>query len=170
MLISPAYREMNEQMHSTKPHYGDGGARHKDEVLELARRIGAETILDYAAGKMRLAEAITTIPVFSYDPGIPAISAPPEPADLVTCTDALEHIEPDCLGAVIFDLKRLAKKAVFLSVHTGPAAKHLPDGRNAHLIQRPVKWWLPLLMSHWDLVTVIVAERGFVFIGGKQRV
>jgi hypothetical protein len=50
--------------------------------------------------------------------------------------------------------------------------KTLPDGRNAHLTQQPLEWWLPKLMSRWDTQTVQVAhENGFYFIGySKPRI
>jgi hypothetical protein len=53
----------------------------------------------------------------------------------------------------------------FITIHTGPAMKTLPDGRNAHLTQQPMEWWLPKLWSRWDIQTVQVAhENGFYAI------
>jgi hypothetical protein len=53
-----------------------------------------------------------------------------------------------------------------MSVHMGPALKTLPDGRNAHLIQEPVEWWLPKIMQRFDLHTFqMSSERGFYCIG-----
>lgn len=38
----------------------------------------------------------------------------------------------------------------------------LQDGRNAHLTQQPMQWWLPKLWSRWDIQTVQVThENGF---------
>jgi S-adenosylmethionine:diacylglycerol 3-amino-3-carboxypropyl transferase len=68
---------------------------------------------------------------------------PPEPHDIVVCTDVLEHIEPDCLDDVLADIRRCTKKAALLVVATRPAMKTLSDGRNAHLIQEDFKWWEP---------------------------
>ncbi len=86
-----------------------------------------------------------------YDPAIEGLDDEPEPADLVVCGDVLEHIEPECLDAVLDDLKRCTVKAIFLTVATRPAKKTLSDGRNAHLIQQPAEWWLPKIMQRWEL-------------------
>jgi hypothetical protein len=53
----------------------------------------------------------------------------------------------------------------------GPALKTLPDGRNAHLIQEPVEWWLPKIMQRFDLQTFqMSSERGFyVIVYAKPR-
>jgi hypothetical protein len=42
----------------------------------------------------------------------------------------------------------------FITIHTGPAMKHLPDGRNAHLTQEPIEWWLPKLTDRFDIQTL----------------
>jgi hypothetical protein len=86
--------------------------------------------------------------VRNYDPGIPADSALPAPADLVVCTDVLEHIEPEHLDAVLAHIFRLAQRAVFLQIALFPAKKTLPDGRNAHLIVQPANWWLDKIGKH----------------------
>ena len=83
--------------------------------------------------------------VTNYDPCIEGLDTPPEPHDVVACTDVLEHIEIDCLPAVLADLRRLSRRAAFLTIATGPAKKYLADGRNAHLIQQGSKWWIPKL-------------------------
>jgi hypothetical protein len=53
---------------------------------------------------------------------------------------------------VLDDIKRCTGKLTLLTVATVPAKKTLPDGRNAHILLRPVKWWLPELMNRWDLI------------------
>ena len=113
-----------------------------------------------------MGEALSHLMVIPYDPSIPGIDEPPEPHDMVVSLDVLEHIEPDCLDAVLDEIKRCALKAVFLTINMMPAAKTLADGRNAHLIQKPIEWWLPKLMDRWHLLGV--TQRGyteFVFTG-----
>jgi hypothetical protein len=41
-------------------------------------------------------------------------------------------------------------------VHTAPAVKHLPDGRNAHLIIEPIEWWKRVLSQYFEIA---VCER-----------
>ena len=80
--------------------------------------------------------------IAEYDPAIPGKNELPEPADLVVCTDVLEHIEPGLLPNVLEHLRSLTRKCFFFAIDCGPANKHFPDGRNVHLIQEPPLWWL----------------------------
>ena len=82
---------------------------------------------------------------------IEAIAAPAAPSDLVACIDVLEHIEPDCLDAVLDDLARVTARVGVFTIATGPAAKTLPDGRNAHLIQEAPEWWMPKLFRRFKV-------------------
>ena len=89
---------------------------------------------------------------------------------MVACIDVLEHIEPAYLTGVLDDLKRLTEGVAFLSIHTGPAVKVLSDGRNAHLIQQPMEWWLPQIWERFDLQTVQLMEQGFYVIGTAKLI
>jgi hypothetical protein len=62
---------------------------------------------------------------------------------------------------VLEDLRRVVSGVGAFTVHTGAALKSLPDGRNAHLIQRPVSWWLPKFMERFDLATFNRLHNGF---------
>jgi 2-polyprenyl-3-methyl-5-hydroxy-6-metoxy-1,4-benzoquinol methylase len=117
-------------------------------VAEVAKRIGAETVLDYGSGKGSLKRALG-LPVAEYDPAVPEHAAEPVAADLVVCSDVLEHIEPECLDEVLDHLKQLAKKVGFFVIATRPAKKHLDDGRNAHLIVEDREWWMRKLEQRW---------------------
>jgi hypothetical protein len=66
----------------------------------------------------------------------------------------LEHIEPQYLEQVLDHLVELTEVVAFITIHTGPAMKTLPDGRNAHLTQEPIEWWLAKILVRWDLQTV----------------
>lgn len=155
-LISENYRALNSELHRTNNAYGISSSKWAATVRALAKSIKAETVLDYGAGKCRLREGLEefgNIPfaLFEYDPAIEALQGGKHPADLVVCTDVLEHIEPDCLDAVLDDLRALTLKATFLTIATCAAKKILADGRNAHLIQENPRWWLPKLMNRWEL-------------------
>jgi hypothetical protein len=114
----------------------------------------AETrqVLDYGCGKGTLAASISDYEVWEYDPAIEGKDEIPPPRDLVVCTDVLEHIEPDCLDAVLDDIKRCTVKLALLTIACRPAKKLLEDGRNAHLIQEGYRWWLPKIWQRFDLV------------------
>lgn len=83
----------------------------------------------------------------------------------MACIDVLEHIEPDCLDAVLDDMRRCTLNGIFLTIHCFPAGKTLPDGRNAHLIQQPTHWWLPKLCERWEPRMLTWMGRGFQFAG-----
>lgn len=151
MLISSAYRDLNAQLHKDRPDYGTSGRTWAPVVVALMQEHGCTSVLDYGCGKRTLEQALA-FPIRNYDPCIPELSAPPDPADMVCCTDVLEHIEPDCIDAVLDDIKRVTGKVALLTVATGPAKKSLPDGRNAHILQRPYTWWLPQLWERWTLL------------------
>ena len=139
-LISAEYKALNAQLHQSNLLYGVGGGKHAKVVRELKEKLGATSILDYGCGKGRLADELG-FPIWEYDPCIPGKDTPPRSADLVVCTDVLEHIEPDKILPVLADLKRVTKKVGYFTIHTGPAQKTLPDGRNTHLIQQGRQWW-----------------------------
>ena len=148
-------------MHMAREDFGAQGHRMAGPVTQVATELGAKSILDYGCGKATLAPAITGFTVLNYDPARPDFDAPPHPADLVACLDVLEHIEPEFLDNVLDDIKRLAIKGVFLTIATRPATKVLPDGRNAHLIQQPLQWWMPKIWDRWELNTFHANELGF---------
>jgi hypothetical protein len=127
-------------------------------------------LLDYGCGSLlnlpKHLKVKQKLTYQAYDPAVPKFSKPAVPAEMVACIDVLEHIEPDKLDNVLDDLVRLTEGIVFLTVCTVAAMKTLPDGRNAHLIQEPVQWWLPKLWNRWNLQTVQqTSECNFIFIG-----
>jgi len=73
------------------------------------------------------------------------LDAAPEPHDIVACTDVLEHLEPYCVDDVIDDLRRVTRKALFLTIATRVSKRTLADGRNAHLIVEGAPFWLQIL-------------------------
>lgn len=154
MLISDQYRQQNQLLHESRADYGAlAGQKWGQLVVQLAQNLQSWSILDYGCGKGSLGQFLRNyardynIPLGlqEYDPGFPGREEPPEPADLVCCLDVLEHVEPDCLEAVLDDLARLTRRTLFAVVATRPAMKSLPDGRNSHLIQEPALFWLPKL-------------------------
>ena len=168
VLISPEYVALNATLHRTNAAYGVGGAKHAETVLNLAESIKARSVLDYGCGKSELAKALP-FGICEYDPAIPGKQDSPRPADLVTCTDVLEHIEPDMLNDVLNDLRRCVLKVGYFTIHTGPAQKTLPDGRNTHLSQHPRSWWEQKLSKGFEVGKII--ENGpvlTVIVGRKQ--
>jgi Methyltransferase domain len=173
VLISDEYRKMQQKMHEN-PEYGKASLGYVEVVADVISRTGVNEMLDYGAGKGRLAQALKDhikrpLRVFQYDPAIPEWSAPPQPCQLVVCIDVLEHIEPSLIENVLDDLKRVTQGAGVFTIHTGPALKVLPDGRNAHLIQRPPDWWLPQILQRFDLVNFARYGNGFMVLVERKQ-
>jgi hypothetical protein len=169
MLISEPYRQLNAQLHKEREDYGIGGHKYARQVQDLARQTGANSILDYGCGKRTLERALG-FEIENYDPAIPGCEAPPAPADLVVCTDVLEHIEPECLGAVLNDLQRVTREILVLTVATRPAKKFLADGSNAHKIVQPARWWLSQILVHFDMMNFAGNDAEFFAIFKAIRV
>ena len=152
VLITQEYLQQQQILHQ-RADYGTSSLRHAKTIAELLKATGSLEMLDYGAGKGLLGKALIEADypgtVYFYDPAIPEWSTPPQPCGFVVCTDVLEHIEPDLIDDVLDDLKRVTTNYGYFAIHTGPAVKVLPDGRNAHLIQEPLSWWFPKLDSRF---------------------
>lgn len=162
-LISDDYRKQQEEMHASGT-YGTASLGYGEIVTSLIDGLQCSSILDYGCGSMRnLLKVLNPerdCVYTGYDPAIPEFQDK-EPCDLVVCIDVLEHIEPSLLENVLDDLMMLTGKYGFFTVHTGPAMKTLPDGRNAHLIQRSADWWLPKIMQRFLLHSFQANKHGF---------
>lgn len=147
-VITEDYRKLNEALHATSDRYGMSGQTYRSYVRPLADW-GRKPILDYGCGKGTLKESLgPAYVVFEYDPAIPEKSATPEPCETVACTDVLEHIEPDLLGNVLDDLRRVTLGKAFLAIALAESSATLEDGRNAHLSLHSVEEWRELLAKH----------------------
>ena len=173
VLISEKYRKMQQQLHEN-PGYGVASVGYAALVADVIMGVGARELLDYGAGKGRLGITLKQhvqypLAIRHYDPAIPEWSAPPQPCGFVACIDVLEHIEPALLDNVLDDLKRVTAGVGIFTVHTGPAVKVLPDGRNAHLIQQPPAWWLPKFLERFEIESFKRMAMGFwVVVERKQ--
>lgn len=161
--ISPEYLAQQRRLHENT-NYGVASLQYAPIIAEVVPGWPVASVSDYGAGKCRLLQGIVrhgfSGSYYPYDPAFPEMGDP-QPAELVCCIDALEHVEPAYLGAVLADLERITVKLGFFSIHCGPAMKKLPDGRNAHLIQEPPSWWLPKLCQHFEIERMEKAFGGF---------
>ena len=158
-LISESYKVQQEYLHDTT-EYGTMAQHYGPLVSQIVEKLEITHLLDYGCSRrMSLLKTLKVkgkLTYQGYDPcaGVPELATAPIPAQMVCCIDVLEHIEPEFLDNVLNHLAQLTEVVAFLSIHTGPASKVLPDGRNAHLTQEPIEWWLPKLTSRWDIQTL----------------
>lgn len=135
--------------------YGGKGNRWAEAVIWVAQAFQCGSALDYGCGEGKLrAKLLTAAPRLDcreYDPRIPGKDQRSQLlfADLVVCTDVLEHVEPEKIGNVLRDIDALARKAVFLVVCLRPSNKLLSDGTtNAHRLVRSKAWWEAKVAEH----------------------
>jgi hypothetical protein len=170
-LISEPYRKQQAIMHDTTV-YGVASAKFAPLVASTMNKAHVTELLDYGAGsRLTLMKTFDedrlvdhAFRYFPYEPAVPKHAERPEPREMCACIDVLEHIEPELLDNVLDDLARVTLKIGFFTVSCVPAAKVLPDGRNAHLIQAPPEWWLPKIMRRFELHTFQTTEDGFIVL------
>lgn len=139
-LIGDEYRELNRQLHAAG-HYGQRGHRWGKTVAALLAEGGYISLLDYGCGTGELKKILGVEAMGEYDPAIEGKDLLPQPAELVICTDVLEHVEPERLANVIDHLAEVTRRELLVAISTRPAKKILTDGRNAHLIVESSTWW-----------------------------
>jgi 2-polyprenyl-3-methyl-5-hydroxy-6-metoxy-1,4-benzoquinol methylase len=168
-FISDTYQQLNNALHESEPEFGtSASAAHAAMVVKAVRATNARSVLDYGCGKGTLKpELLRLMPeldVREYDPGRPGKTALPEPADIVTCFDVLEHIEPEFLENVLDHVQSLTRGHAYFLVNCKPAAKTLADGRNAHLILQPPEWWIDRLKTRFNIINVRPLYEGIEFL------
>jgi|DEB0MinimDraft_6_1074348.scaffolds.fasta_scaffold191917_1 hypothetical protein len=155
-LISEDYRRLNAKLHEDEPNFG---ARSYDDIGIIVRAIqqnGFRGVLDYGCGKgtfkVRLAEHLPEVHVEEYDPAISGKDGDPKPQDLVIVMDVMEHIESDCVDAVLAHIGEKSLVSAIFLISNKPASKTLPDGRNAHLTVEAPEWWESKINAHFDVL------------------
>lgn len=140
-MITPEYRELNRQLHANN-RYGVSGWWTRDIVRQISDW-GRLPILDYGCGKQTLSTTLGhAYKVTDYDPCIEGLDTPPEPHPVVVCGDVMEHVEPEFVDDVLKELRRLCTDVGFFVITFEASSRTLPDGRNAHLSQHPIDWWI----------------------------
>tara|TARA_B100000029_G_scaffold388658_1_gene384893 strand:+ start:3311 stop:3835 length:525 start_codon:yes stop_codon:yes gene_type:complete len=165
--ISDDYLKLQKKLHEN-PNYGVASIKFAPNVKTIVEDAKLYSISDYGAGKKNLQKRLMELGLkdfeyYPYDPAFPEYGQPKE-ADLVCCIDVLEHAEENYLDNILDDLKKITKKFGFYTIHTGPAAKVLADGRNAHLIQKPPSWWLPKMCNRFEIKHMQEINGGFILV------
>jgi hypothetical protein len=144
LLYTPEYAAEQRRLHTEQAAYGSRGFYWAYLAAGIAQLEQCKTVLDYGCGKGTIGNSFREAGlhvVSDYDPAIPGKDKPATPADLVVAVDVMEHIEPDCLPAVMFDLARVTRKILFVAISTIPSKRTMSDGRNTHLIVEGYDWW-----------------------------
>jgi hypothetical protein len=183
-MIREEYKQQLIQTRQGWKEWGGNGARNGG--LEIGRmldraipKLNVRSVLDFGAGRGTLGEYIRErfpkIEWTDYDPSVEGIDKVPRRTfDVIVSTDVMEHIEPESLNDTLAWIREHADIAQFHMIACGPTNRKLPDGRDVHLIQQPMKWWVPkFTVDRWILSETGVVEqarrgtirqRGWVYV------
>lgn len=173
--ITPEYLALQKEMHARYTTYGNSAGQHAARVFmaaaQLHRRYGSCRVLDYGSGPGNLFKSmnkcfpqIEGVTLHEYEPAIEGKDAEPSRADLVFCGDVMEHIEPECVDAVIQHLSDLTEQILIVVISLVPAKKNLSDGRNAHICVQKKDWWLSKLRRHFIIAEESASDRDLIAI------
>jgi hypothetical protein len=173
------YEKLQREMHE-KANYGVWGAHNMELVARAITSVHCEmkrsvTLLDYGCGNGSLGKSLTELikplSVTNYDPFHPQWRDLPEPTeehDVVTCCDVMEHVELQCVDNTLKWIADRTKYIAIFEIGTEDAAKILPDGRNAHITQRPLGWWVSKLTKYFAPIEAKAGENVALIICQKH--
>jgi len=153
-----------KEMHKDESFYASSVlSLHKETIRQFLAVKQCSSILDYGCGKANQysKENIHNEYFFGmmpslYDPAVKEYSKLPKGIfDAVISTDVLEHIEEEDLHKVLEEIYSKADKFVYLGICNSPAEAILPDGRNAHVTQQDIDWWLEQIVPYAKTFTVV---------------
>jgi hypothetical protein len=164
-VITDAYKRVLRDTREQGPTWG-GSRRHAAPVLSWLERLGLyrAELLDFGCGTGAFGAELERLApgryiVCGYDPSVPGKDkVPPGPFAGVICTHVLEHVEPELLDATLAEICALARRLVYIEIPHGPAGRTLIDGRNAHLIQQPARWWFNTLRAAFAGCAISMSE------------
>jgi len=147
------YIEQYKIIHNTT-FYGKSGIKLKS-IIQSVIDFKPESILDYGCGRCMLIDALEGDFIrYRYDPAIDKYSKCIDTADLVICTDVLEHIPIEYLDAVLIHIKSISVKCIF-AICTVKACKVLPNGDNAHSTVENINWWCDKIKQYFSTAILV---------------
>ena len=166
--ISEQYLLEQKRLHEINDSYGVASLSHVQTIKNLMQEAKFKTLSDYGAGKKNLYKGLKDagyddFKYFPYDPVFPDYGQP-MPAELVCCIDVMEHLEMEFLDDILEEIRQITVKLCYFSIATTPAKKFLSDGRNAHIIQKPSRWWLLKLCKIFNIEFLKNTKGGFIVL------
>jgi len=158
---------------AAKPGSTYGSTNHGKLAVPIIQKFKLRFVVDFGCGRNDLVRDLRRLGIdgLGVDFAFPdadlvrpmhntALHA--EVADVVTSFDALEHLLPEDVDAVLAEMRRVAKPRGYfvLSICTRPS-KTTVAGEGLHPTVRPLDWWLDRI-GRVGTVTNPRAERRFI--------
>ena len=157
MKITEAYRKERELKYLA-PDAGESVGFYAPIVTQIIDRLKVSELLDYWCGKAALMRAIKPmqeLKIQCYDPAMPGFAGDPIPMQMVTCIDVLQDVEPECIDAVLDDLKRVVGVVGFFTIRR---TEEVPK------IEKDLGWWLDKIMTRFELHTLQQTPFGYFLV------
>jgi len=157
-----------EQHKNPQRYWGASFKRHGLLLKPQIRSRNIKTILDFGSGKGLQYKArdqhhdyLWGIFPTLYDPAVKGIDKLPQGTfDAVINTDVLEHIEESNIDETLKVIYSKATKFVYHGIANWATGRLLEDGRDVHVIQKDINWWINKIKPYAHIPTLIwVATR-----------
>lgn len=163
MDLLDQYKEFHED---PKRFWGASFKRHGDLLKPYIGKFNIKTILDFGSGKgeqyteKRLHwKYFNKIMPALYDPAVEGIDTlPKRNFNMVFSTDVLEHLEYEDLDETLEIIYSKATKFVYHGIANWETGRILDDGRDMHIIQEDINWWVDKIKPHITVPTLIFVE------------
>jgi len=156
-IIDKTYQAQLSEMHNKGQFVR--GSKIFGKIQPFLTQYQPTSVLDFGCGHGALMtiiqQAYPDMRVEGYDPGNADHNRVPKRSfDAVVSADVFEHIEPNHLAETLHMISNKMIVAGWFRIACYPAKKHLPDGRNAHLIVESPTWWREQLLANMDITIV----------------
>ena len=142
MLEKERYIDLHRELHESPTKFTGKSLRAWiEEIDQLMITHDCKNILDYGCGKARFWPAHWLEKIQGYDPAVENFSEEPRPADMVVCTDVMEHIPESSIDDTLKHINSLSNKWIFFVIDTKKAIKKFKNGENCHVTIKPPIWW-----------------------------
>jgi 2-polyprenyl-3-methyl-5-hydroxy-6-metoxy-1,4-benzoquinol methylase len=168
------YREIINEYYKIYWAESSGGklyGKSSEDLLEwitpYIKELNPKTILDWGCGRSCLVNYFWKDgerKIYKYDPAIHEYKDKPEiVADLLLCTDVLEHIPKEHLALCFQEIFKHSRKQIF-TVSMIKARKKLPCGMNAHVNVQNRTYWVKEFKRYFDNVQVLKEDDNMIAV------
>ena len=117
MLEKERYIDLHRELHESPRRFTGLSLREWiEEIDQLMITHDCKNILDYGCGKARFWPAHWLEKIQGYDPAVENFSEEPRPADMVVCTDVMEHIPESSVDDILKHINSLSNKWIFFVI------------------------------------------------------